>query len=145
MSPRPTDPGARRRAFVALLALAFAGVATLALLQNGIGDPRTLEPTEAATRFEVLLAVLAAVLGSAAILLGAGAWALWRIGRRTLDTGQFPPPGVVVLRDVDVVDGAAAKRRGNALVLVAAILAVSSLAIAVVGGSLVLRLGMGTR
>lgn len=144
MTVRRADPIPRRRALVVLGGLAFAGAATIALVRRELGDPRALSAPEAAAQLEWLLAVLAAVLGCAAILLAGGAWALWRIGRRTLDSAQFPPPGIVVLRDVTVIEGVAARRRGSVLMVVAAILVASALAIAVVGGWLIVRLGAGS-
>jgi len=38
---------------------------------------------------------------------------LWRIGRHTADVARFPPPGMRVVRDTVVLEGAPAVRRGR--------------------------------
>ena len=65
------------------------------------------------------------------LLLGA-ARAL-RIARRTLEAERFPPPGLAVVRDTPVRRGAAARRWGRALRVIA-------LALGVLGGAIALLL-----
>ena len=59
-------------------------------------------------------------LGGHPLLRGLGpvqalgtAWFLWRLGRRTIAAGRFPPPGLRLVRDEPVLTGDAATRRGR--------------------------------
>lgn len=54
---------------------------------------------------------------------------LWRIGRDTIKTRRFPPPGMKVIRDVVVVSGVAARRRGKLLQVFAILFVVLSIAL----------------
>lgn len=140
MTAPPTIAKNRRRALVMLLALVAAGAATIALVRSWTGGLAVLSAPGAAARAEAMLIVFAIALVSIAILAGVAAIVVGRIGARTRAAAQFPPPGVVVLREVAVVAGAAAKRRGAVFLAIAALLGASAIAIAVVGAWIVLRL-----
>lgn len=55
---------------------------------------------------------------------------LWRLGGRIVLAGRYPPPGLRLTRDVLVVTGPAASRRGRLIQLFAAVLGLMALLLA---------------
>ena len=56
------------------------------------------------------------------------AWYLWSLARKIVDAQQMPPPHVKVIKNVKVITGPPAVARGKALMIVAVLLALVSLA-----------------
>jgi hypothetical protein len=77
--------------------------------------------------------LLGAVGVVAVVPLLAFAAYVWRIGARTLEAGQFPPPGVRVVRDTPIVTGRPAIMRGRLL---------RAFALAFAGGAVALALAL---
>lgn len=112
------DPEARRRALIALAAVAAVAVITAVWGLPAAAESLKRQPPPQALRILQGLA-LAAFLP--AIPLG---YFTWRHGQRILHGGQFPPPGARVIADTPVVTGRAARARGFALKSMGALLAV---------------------
>lgn len=52
----------------------------------------------------------------------------YRFGRRILTSGQCPPPGSRVIRDTEIIEGAAARRKGRQLIVASIFMATAALA-----------------
>jgi hypothetical protein len=52
---------------------------------------------------------------------------VYRYGQRILKAGQCPPPGEKVIRDTNIIEGDAARRRGQMLIMLSLLLALASL------------------
>ena len=115
-------PGAGRRIAFQVVIAGIAGVTLITLLQAG--QPALLEwvkadPQSARSRAQLLIAglallVVAPVVGMAAYMV--------RIGTRIVREQRFPPEGLAIVRDVIVVRGGAAVRKGRVLQVAATIL-----------------------
>lgn len=78
-------------------------------------DLRSRNPEEALQFMKVALVLLfLGILPMALTLLS--------FGRKIISTERFPPPGVRVIRDTELLEGERAKQRGRALVIVSVIL-----------------------
>jgi hypothetical protein len=75
--------------------------------------------------------LLGAVALAAVAPLLAFAVYVWRIGARILEAGQFPPPGLRVVRDTAIVTGQPAIMRGRLLRALAVTLAGGAVGLAV--------------
>jgi hypothetical protein len=112
-------PGAIRRLLVHIVLVTIVGSAVIVLSQAY--QPQVVEwaasdPSRVRGRAQLLIALLAAIL--LLPLLGF-AWYVWRLGTRTLREERFPPEGLVVIRDMLVMRGAAARARGRLFRLIA--------------------------
>ena len=111
------DPAARRWTLIGLLAILVIGGPLVWWLENRVdwfgwlGDADGLGGST--LTFGVALFV---ILGLPAWVLGAY---LFRVGRRTLASERFPPPGIRVVRDTTVREGTAARTTGMALCVLA--------------------------
>lgn len=103
------DSKHRSRILVVLLVFVVAG---LALLRWGLpaayAELNRLDPETALRVIEAVLVLLFLGLIPFGLYLG-------RLGRRAVDHERFPPPGTRVVRDVPVLRGEKARRRGKAL------------------------------
>lgn len=115
------DPATRRRALVAIAAIAVAGWAAFLGLQEWLAQLRGSEPARMRESLEDAL-----VWGTWAALLPVAAFAifLWRYGGRVYRAGRFPPPNSKVVQDTPVVHGNEARVRGTAMRVLAALLGV---------------------
>jgi len=127
MTVRKADAGFRRVAFVLLGAAVCAGGLLLALfdryqtpLANWIVAGRSTG------RVELVFVVFAVLL--AAPLAGMAAY-LWSLGSRSVAVQEFPPPGVRVISDTAVLQGAPAVSKGRWLQGLAAVLCAAAVAI----------------
>jgi hypothetical protein len=66
---------------------------------------------------------------SAGPVLGMAGY-LWRLGQRVASSGRYPPPGLRVLQDTEVVDGAQAIRLSRAMKVFGSVLATAALVLA---------------
>lgn len=124
------DPAARRRAIAAVAVGATLGGAALMLLEQQRGE---IAAWLTAGHFRAKLAALlvSVVAGFIPLLLGA-IW-VWRLGNRVIREGRHPPSGLKVLRDVPVLRGMAARRRGRAYQGIALLLIVAAGAMVCLG------------
>ena len=102
--------GVGRAAAVAAIAGVVAAVLFELLMEWLIVDPET-----ALSKVYVLLGCLA--LFALPVLLTSVS--LWRAGRRAVIARAFPPPGTLLLRELEPVSGEAARKRGQALQVLA--------------------------
>lgn len=109
----PTQRADARTRRLSLLAIATATVlgalAIVAFERYRPAFEGWLE-SDPATTVPMALGLLA-VLGPVPAL--ALAWYLWGLGRRTVDAGRFPPPGLRLVRDAPLITGESAVRRGR--------------------------------
>lgn len=117
-------PGAGRRIAFHVLVASIAGVTLIALFQAA--QPALLEwvradPQSTRSRAQLLIAGLAVLI--VAPVVGMAVY-MARIGTRIVREQRFPPEGLAMIRDVMVVRGGAAVRKGRVLQVAAAILVV---------------------
>lgn len=115
------DRKERTRLFIILLVMALAGAAAIVWLVPALlGHLESVEPEKALRVVVMALSILfipVAVFGLTIVLLG----------RRTLSSERFPPPGVKVIRDTVVLEGREARRRGYILTVLGFLLILLSL------------------
>lgn len=135
---QPADPVARRRALW-MMALSVAVVAMVALVMDDwlagvmLRDPALARP--------VIAGALRWVTAVVALSVAAFAVYAWLLGRRITSARRFPPPGMAVMRDTVVLDGAPARRRGLLIQGIAIALAALALLLVVAMFVLAARLG----
>jgi hypothetical protein len=115
------DPVARRRVLLLLVGFAVCGV----LLKVGADWFRSplahwvlADPAAADQRLGYVLFAMALLMSTPLLAL---AVFFYSLGRRTVRSGEFPPPRWRVVRDTPVISGAAAVSRGRLLLVLAAL------------------------
>ena len=118
----PADPHLRRWSLLAVCLVAVVGGLLLFAVRNALremhdrfeaGDPVDLD------RIVLLVRVLA--VSSALGLVGCALW-FWRLGTRVLRGGEYPPPGMKVIKETRVKSGGAARRLAHAALLASVVL-----------------------
>lgn len=130
MDIQKADPQARRRAMLAvIIAIPTAMVARYFLQthQSSLIDWIRRDPKTTVARVRLVFAFIAVSL-SGPVLIFSGY--LWQFGRRTKETLRFPPAGTAVLHDTPILSGGRARRRGQALQLIAGFLTLAAMAMA---------------
>lgn len=129
---RSADPGARRKALVALGAALAVGTALIGG-RSWYSEPLATwlleDPALTPSRGRLLL------LGTGALVIvpfGLFALYLWRLGARVIRDREFPPAGTVLLRDTEIVVGDAAVAHGRGLRAIAIVVVAAMLGLAVV-------------
>lgn len=117
------DPGARRRALAAVVAIAIAGVFAYFILEDWLADLQASPPAQAREEVTNALAWGSWAVALPVIALGAQ---LWRWGRRARQSERFPPPGARLARDTPIRTGAAARARATVLQVFAVLLCLSA-------------------
>jgi len=124
------DSGSRKKAVIIFAGALIVGLVLLHYFRTflqGIENLIDESPQEAINR---LLTAFGVVM--AAMVFGFAAFALylWRISLRTFRSEQFPPPGIHVTRDSDMITGQGAKLRGMMGLVIAASMAAFGLLLA---------------
>jgi hypothetical protein len=112
---RRADPVLHRRAVLIVAAGTLIGALLIFLFERYQGQMQAwllADPSALETRMRAVLVMVALVLF--APLAAFGVWC-WRFGGRVREAAMFPPPGVRVVRDTPVVEGAAALARALGL------------------------------
>lgn len=125
------DPRLRKQALLWILAILVAGLLALRYI--------ALRPTP-----ETLPLWIGGSVGLSAVVIAAFAVYLWRLGVRIKASLRFPPPGLRVIRDTVIMDGADARRRGILLQVLAVVLLLWVLAFLAVTWRLLAVLGAST-
>ena len=128
---QPADPKARRKAIWLVWLAALLGVCA-GLIFNSLQD--NLQPwLEGNLHLLLANTMIVFVFSLVAILpiLAAGTYLLL-LGTRTVRAQRFPLPGVAVVRDTQVLEGAAGIRRGRVIQILSLLLLCCAAAIPVV-------------
>jgi hypothetical protein len=107
---RRSDPKARRAALVVAGGGTFVGVVLIAAARRFRPELGAWLMRDPGARIALVVAAVTAV--TIGPLVGLAVY-LWQLGGRTIRAGQYPPPGLRLLRDAPVLTGAAASRRGR--------------------------------
>ncbi len=121
------DPRLRKRLLTALVVTSLSGTVVLFILQGMLANLQNLhgEAFERA-RNGLAAAFTWSIAGSVVLAISASVW-LWRVGSRSQNALQFPPPGLRVVRDIVILRGEQAVRRGRLLQILAAALLLSTM------------------
>lgn len=115
-------PGAGRRLALHLTIATLAGLAIIALskaYQPALVEWVKSDPALMRERARLLIAAAGAILVAPLILV---AGYIWRVGARTIREERFPPERMKVIRDVPVIRGEEACRRGRVIQAFAVVL-----------------------
>ena len=123
------DPRVRRYTFLFLVAAAIVGTVAFLALDRWLARVQISDPDFALEEIRQSLIWISVAMG---LSLFAFAAYLWVLGGRILRSEQFPPPGMIVVRDVLLMKGPFARRRARLVQALAIILATSGLAVMVV-------------
>jgi hypothetical protein len=120
---QPADPTTRRRALIAVAVIAMAGWGLYFGLEQWLAGLRGSSLGHVRDSLERAL-----IWSSWATFLPITVLAafMWRYGARVCRAERFPAPGAKVVRDTPVLRGKPARRRGTALQVLAAGLALLS-------------------
>jgi hypothetical protein len=121
------DPTIRRTVFVVLAAGIAIAAAILLVASRFRASFEAWLVEDLRARTIVVFAVLTII--SAAPVLGLAGY-LWRLGHRIASSGRYPPPGLRVLHDMEVVDGPQALRLSRAMKVFGSLLATAALVLA---------------
>lgn len=141
MEIQPADPGARRSALLLLMWAAAAGVLLIALADAylpGIAERITNDPSVEPAKVRLLLV---AVAGAICLPDVAIALYLWRLGGRIITARRFPPPGMPMIKDTQVLHGRDAELRGRVFQVVAVVLGGAAIVLVVLFWRLGVLLG----
>ncbi|NIR46040.1 MAG: hypothetical protein GWN99_16565 [Gemmatimonadetes bacterium] len=119
------DSGARRRAAVALLAIAAFGALAIFATSHYISDTKLLfeeDPERALQRLGLALKSLAVLL---AVLLFALAGWLYHLSRRARAVERFPPPGAWVIHETRLLTGEEARKKAGQGIVFSAVIALT--------------------
>jgi hypothetical protein len=132
--PQAADAVARRRALLIVVIVALTGglaIWSFAALRPAI-EEWVASGGDVGVRVRRFRIVLLGLWAFVSLPLVAFAVYFWRLGRRILLTGRFPPPGMSVVRDTPILTGAASRRGGRALQFVGLALAAAAIGFGVV-------------
>jgi hypothetical protein len=121
------DDGARRKAMLALTIVGLFGALTIVAFEQNISaldQWLRAEPSQTASRAQLMLWVLCALVELPLVALG---FHLWFFAKRIFEGERFPPLGAAVVRDTPVLHGAAARRRGRIIQALAVSVALSAI------------------
>jgi hypothetical protein len=110
---------------------ALAGALLIATMQSQLGALQKVAAENPAVIQENFGIITWALIAAVVLPVWAFNIYLWRLGSRIVVTGQFPPPGMKVLRDTPVLRDAAARKCGRLLQVVAAVTSAAALGIAI--------------
>lgn len=120
MPIQKADPAHRRKFFVLFVAMTVIGLAAIQwgvpLLQENIANQ---EPESAIRLVQLLLSLMF-------VPMVPMAYYTYRLAMRVNNSQQFPPPGMKVIRDTQILQGKAARRRGNQLLAASILLGVAA-------------------
>ena len=112
MTIQKADPDLRRKVLFVL-----AGVAVVGLVAIQWGLPKLMEAIanqEPATAIQLLQVLVVATFAPALPM----AYLAYKVARRVKSSQRFPPPGMAVIRDTQVLTGEAAKRLARKLMAI---------------------------
>jgi hypothetical protein len=121
------DPTIRRTVFVVLGAGVAIAAAILLVASRFRGPFEAWLVQDLRSRTIVVFAALTVI--SAGPVLGLAGY-LWRLGQRVATTGRYPPPGLRVVNDTEIVDGLQAARVSRAMKVFGSVLATAALVLA---------------
>jgi hypothetical protein len=131
MDIRKADAAFRRLA-IGVLVTGTCAAALLILVveryRGALAEWVRADAGRSAQRIELVLAGFAVLLAAPLVVM---AMYLSSLGRRTVLTGEFPPPGFRVIRDTPIARGPAALSRGRSLQGIAVFLSAASVLIGV--------------
>ena len=129
MDVRKADPVFRRLAIAVLVAGTCAGALLILVVERyreALAEWVRADAGRSAQRIELVLAGFVVLLLAPLV---ATAMYLSSLGRRTVLTREFPPPGFRVIRDTPIARGPEALSRGRSLQGIAVFLSAASLLI----------------
>ena len=121
------DPAARRIAMLMIVCGTIGGVLLL------MGADRFRSSFEAWLQQDLRARTMLVVTMLCVVVTAPGlgvAWYLWRLGARVARSGRYPPPGLRVLHDTEIVTGAPAILRMRTARVLASVLALASVLLA---------------
>jgi hypothetical protein len=126
------NPRARRRALILIGGMTLLGAVAIASSPSWISAVVSWIRSEP-QRFDERLAI-ARWIASAVVALPTAAFAayFWRLASAVIAADRFPPPGLAVVQDTPIVSGAAARRRGRLLRIVAVAVLLPAVAVIVI-------------
>ncbi len=116
MAIQKADPALRRTALSGL-----AGVAAIGFIALQWGQPKLMEAIatqEPAQAVRLLTSIAIAAFVPALPI----AYFTYKVARRIHSSQRFPPPGMAVIRDTEILIGEPAKHLGNKLMVVSLLL-----------------------
>jgi hypothetical protein len=117
-----------RRMVVVVLGAGIAIAAAILLIASRFRAPfEAWLVQDLRARTTVVFAALTII--SAGPVLGMAGY-LWRLGQRIARSGRYPPPGLRVLHDTEIVDGPQAVRLSRAMKVFGSVLATAALVLA---------------
>jgi hypothetical protein len=117
------DPAARRIAVLTIVCGTVVGALLLAAVDRFRPQLERWLRQDLRVRTWIVVAVLTAVV--VLPVFGVAGY-LWHLGTRAARAGRYPPPGLRVLHDTEIVTGAAALRRVRAAQMRACALALAA-------------------
>lgn len=118
----PADKNLRKKCFIFLGLLVIAVFITLPYFNKYLEQIKQVSNENPEAAFKKSMFVLKATLGFVSFLLVMTGIYSMSLARRTLKSGQYPPPGMRVIRDTRLRTGNQAKRAGISLIALSCIL-----------------------
>jgi len=123
------DGALKKKIFLFYVVVAIAGIIVFKLSYDYLQELRVLAQEDINTAVDRMLFFIHVWLAvSIVAIVAVGGYLLW-FALRVLRSGQMPPPGTRVIRDMKVIDGERAMKRAKVLIVASVLLVVIGLAV----------------
>ena len=120
----PADKELRKKFFIFILLVIIVAIITEHYIEDYLGQIEQLSPKDPGLAFKKSMFILKIALSLVSLLLlSMGVYSVL-LARRVLKSGQYPPPGMRVIRDTRLRTGAQARRAGVSLIVLSCVLIV---------------------
>lgn len=123
------DAVLKKKVILFYVAVVIAGIIVFKLSYDYLQELRVLAQEDIDTAVDrILFFIHVWLVISVAAIAAVGAYLLW-FALRVLRSGQMPPPGTRVIRDMKIIDGEKAMNRARVLIVASLLLVVIGLAV----------------
>jgi hypothetical protein len=121
------DAALKKKIIIFYVVVAIVGVIVFKLSYDYLQEMRVLAQEDIDTAADrMLLFIHVWLVISVVAVLGVGGYLLW-FALRVLRSGQMPPPGTRVIRDMRVIEGEKATKRAKVLIIASVLLVIIGL------------------
>jgi len=121
------DKDYKKKAITILIVSIIAGLGVLAYFHFYLQDIKELAKLDHEQAFEKMLFLFRIIMVSMAFTLTSFGVYIIRISIKTIISEQFPPPGMKVIRNTELITGKSAKNRGFIGVILAAAIIITGI------------------
>ena len=123
------DAVLKKKIIIFYVIVAIVGVIVFKFSYDYLQEMRVLAQEDIDTAADrILLFIHVWLVVSVVAVMGVGGYLLW-FALRVLKSGQMPPPGTRVIRDMRIIEGEKAMKRAKVLIIASVLLVIIGLAV----------------